>query len=695
MEARGYASAVEHGSQIDRYIIEAELGRGGMAVVYRVRHATLDSTHALKILHTDQPVIAERLIQEGKLQASLRHPNVVAVTDVIDVNGAPGLVMEYVPDGALDELLDFDLAPEEGVRIFREICAGVGHAHGLGMIHRDLKPANVLIQKLGDRHIPKVADFGLAKVLGGNAVDGPKKTRSGVAMGTPAYMAPEQVRDAASVDEKADIWALGAILFELVQGERLFTGPGALEVMNAVVAGPDPKLLARIPPPIDAAVRGCVQPRLDKRIPDVATLLKVLDGESWQADEAGGTWFPGAADPAGETGELPFLPEHSRSSPSEGDMTWDPVETVPPPSAEPAKPEKGGGRSIEIAIPALPQVGSAAKWLALGVPVFLAFIGAFEAVDGMLQYPLIRAVNGELPTTDVVVVGIGETEEIRSLRQRHPAVIDALVDAGATAIVFDMTFRAQDEADVAFAAAVQRAANSGVPVVSATLFRDNAPLKPGTKVLAEALQGGIVRLETDLLFGTARKVRVRQGIIGDEDLWNVSVEAVSAHLGRNAEIRVEGDQLVVGGLRNSIWADLAVLHPTEDPLRIPYGTDVEEAKGRIAFIGLTSGPDDLHRTPDGPRYGVSILASFAQTLLRQSCLRMATQEQNALATMVAGIGTGLLATRLSRRAQPLALIVAAGVVAVSVALASAGIMVSILPTVLAGIIGLWAARKST
>lgn len=674
------------GDQIDRYIVEAELGRGGMAVVYRVRHETLDSIHALKVLHADQPVIAERLIQEGKLQASLRHPNVVAVTDTIVVNGMPGLVMEYLPDGALDDLLDSELDRDLAMQIFREVCAGVAHAHSLGMVHRDLKPANVLLQKIDGRYIAKVADFGLAKVLGSGG-DGIRKTRSGIAMGTPAYMAPEQVRDAASVDARADIWALGAMLFELVRGRRLFTGPGSLEVMNAVVSGPNPRHLAELEPPVRTAVTACVQPNLKRRIPNCATLLEVLDGGSWRADEAGGTWDPLAEGDAGITGdhEIVARPESAETT------TWDPAPASDPTPAGEPTPEPTPPRPVAVRrVPPL----RAARWLVLAVPVFMALTNLFDAVDGRVQYPLLRAIHGEIAATDVVVVGLSDAQDLRALRTSHPDVIDALVEAEATAIVFDVSFQALDDADSAFAQAIDNANAAGVPVISAVKFRDNQPLHPGTPALREAVQGGIVRLEYDLLFANALKARVRQQIIDGETLWNVSVEAVRAHLGRNANVAIEGRDLVIGSLRNPVHAEISNLHPTAVPTEIPYGTDMSAAKGKMAFIGVTSGPDDLHRTPDGSRYGVSVLASFAQTLLRQQCTQSATPEQNMLATLIAGMGTGLLATRLKRRAQPLALVVAAGVVAVAIALASAGVMLSIIPPALAGFIGLWAARKA-
>jgi serine/threonine protein kinase len=157
---------LERGQVVDRYTVHRELGRGGMAVVYLVQHNTLETLHALKVLTVGSHKIRDRLIQEGKVQAQLRHVNVVAVTDVLDVDGSPGLLMEYVEGPALDTwLLGKRLDVDEAERLFRGILDGVQRAHQLGIVHRDLKPANVMLSEGPDGWIPKVTDFGLAKAL--------------------------------------------------------------------------------------------------------------------------------------------------------------------------------------------------------------------------------------------------------------------------------------------------------------------------------------------------------------------------------------------------------------------------------------------------------------------------------------------------------------------------------------------------
>jgi len=222
---------LEPGTTIDRYLVERVLGHGAMAVVYLVRHQQLDSLHALKVLKVTGAELRHRLLQEGRVQAKLRHPNILSVTDVIDVNGAPGLVLEHIQGPSLEKLLlDHRLNWEQVDDIARGVLRGVGAAHARGLVHRDLKPGNIMLAITDEGLVPKVADFGLAKILCGEG--GMAQTRSGVTMGTPAYMAPEQIRDSKHVDHRADLFALGAILYEVACGRRTFGGDDIFEELS-------------------------------------------------------------------------------------------------------------------------------------------------------------------------------------------------------------------------------------------------------------------------------------------------------------------------------------------------------------------------------------------------------------------------------------------------------------------------------
>ncbi len=237
---------LDAGTLVERYEVLGLLGEGGLARVYRVRHTQLGTTHALKLLTLRRNGLAERLLLEGRIQAQLRHPNVVAVTDVVQHDGQPGLIIEFVEGPTLEDWLRNETSPtvEVSLDLFSQVLAGVRAAHLVSVLHRDLKPANILLHRLTARDgaqtvVPKVADFGIAKVAmetapGDTPVAG---TRVGVAMGTPGYMAPEQFNDASGVDVRADIFALGTILYEILTGRPTFSGPTLLDTLNAVASG--------------------------------------------------------------------------------------------------------------------------------------------------------------------------------------------------------------------------------------------------------------------------------------------------------------------------------------------------------------------------------------------------------------------------------------------------------------------------
>jgi serine/threonine-protein kinase len=275
------------GTTIDRYTVDSIIGSGGTAVVYLVRHNQLGSAHALKVLSLSSGAIRERLLREGRVQAALQHANIVTVTDVLDIGGSPGLLMEHIDGPALDTAMKrFKITLADALILFKGIVSGVRAAHRHGLVHRDLKPANVLLFRSAEGFIPKVTDFGLAKVLVGRGAE-LGQTRQGIAMGTPAYMAPEQVRDARSVDQRADIFSLGCILYELVTRARAFPGDQALEIYNNIVTGrytPPEELVPDLPDAVIQAIDGCLVLDRELRIPDTDTLIEVLAGRrKWEA----------------------------------------------------------------------------------------------------------------------------------------------------------------------------------------------------------------------------------------------------------------------------------------------------------------------------------------------------------------------------------------------------------------------------
>jgi serine/threonine protein kinase len=265
------------GQQIERYRIEGLLGRGGMALVYAATHTRLGTQHALKVLKVPVASVRERLEQEGRIQAGLRHPNIVSVTDIVDVHGAPGLVMERVLGPSLAQVLEQRrlTLPEVDV-IVRAVLAGVAEAHRRGLVHRDLKPGNVLIALDEGDVVVKVTDFGLARLLAPESVG--MHTRSGMAMGTPAYMAPEQFRSARQVDARADVFSLGSMLYEMVSGHRTCEADSLVDILAAAEAERYPPLNPALPEAWRLAIVSALRPEPDERPSDASALLAALGG---------------------------------------------------------------------------------------------------------------------------------------------------------------------------------------------------------------------------------------------------------------------------------------------------------------------------------------------------------------------------------------------------------------------------------
>jgi Tol biopolymer transport system component len=276
------------GRQIGAYTIHARLGAGGMGEVYRARDTKLGRDVAIKVLPSafvSDPDRLARFEREARLLATLNHPHIGAIYGVEEAAGGRALILELVEGPTLAERLSAGPLPvREAVAIARQIAEALDAAHEKGIIHRDLKPANIKITPEGTS---KVLDFGLAKagVLAGENADA---TRDGAILGTAGYMSPEQSRGQA-VDKRTDIFAFGAILYEMLSGRRAFDGETAMDAVTAVLNNDPPELPAaerRIPPALTRIVDRCLKKNPAGRFQSASDLAFALEGVSSQSDTA-------------------------------------------------------------------------------------------------------------------------------------------------------------------------------------------------------------------------------------------------------------------------------------------------------------------------------------------------------------------------------------------------------------------------
>lgn len=263
--------------ELPSYEVQEELGRGGMGVVYRAWDRRLNRPVALKMLLVGayaRTQDRERFRREAEAEAGLRHPNIVQVYDVGELDGRPYFTMEFVEGGSLAErLTEGRLTAGEAAELVASLAEAVQAAHDRGIVHRDLKPSNILLTSEGT---PKITDFGLARRL----EDAPGLTQSGATLGTPSYMAPEQTRGGThAVGISADVYALGAILYETLTGRPPFRAETAAETMRQVAeqeTPPPSRHGARVPRDLEVICLKCLQKDPHRRYASAAALAEDL-----------------------------------------------------------------------------------------------------------------------------------------------------------------------------------------------------------------------------------------------------------------------------------------------------------------------------------------------------------------------------------------------------------------------------------
>jgi serine/threonine protein kinase len=231
--------AAKSGAFFDRYEVVGFIQKGGVGGVYHVVHTELGSPHAMKILHGNACLAMQHALErEGRIQANLNHRNIVRVTDLFRwYGGVPVIVMDLVDGPSMGEALDDGpFGFDEAVWIFKELLRGVQHIHSREVIHRDLKTDNILLARENWRRVPKIIDFGFAT----HHEDPPNLkllTDSYAIIGTPEYMAPEQISKPSAVDHRADLYSLGCILYEMLTAKLPFDGDSPREILGEVMSG--------------------------------------------------------------------------------------------------------------------------------------------------------------------------------------------------------------------------------------------------------------------------------------------------------------------------------------------------------------------------------------------------------------------------------------------------------------------------
>jgi WD40 repeat protein/tRNA A-37 threonylcarbamoyl transferase component Bud32 len=290
-------STVPTPRQVGDYDILAEVGRGGMGVVYKARHRGLHRLAALKMVLAGEfasPTQELRFRLEAELAARVQHPNIVQVYEIGSYEGRPFLALEWVEGGSLANRLDGKpWPPNEAAALIETLARAIDVAHIEGVIHRDLKPANILLVSGGvvsgecsgdtthylplTTHQPKITDFGLAQPIEG----GQTMTQSGFLVGTPGYMAPEQASGKrALVGPATDIYALGVVLFQLVTGQLPFQRDSTLELLRAVTSDEPPRprrLQPRLPRDLEAITLHCLEKEPGRRYPSALALAEDLE----------------------------------------------------------------------------------------------------------------------------------------------------------------------------------------------------------------------------------------------------------------------------------------------------------------------------------------------------------------------------------------------------------------------------------
>jgi serine/threonine-protein kinase len=270
----------------ERYRITRKIGQGGMGAVYEAKHLALGKKVAIKVLlekYASKDRVVARLEQEARLASSIGHDNIVDITDFGETSaGRTFVVMEYLEGESLGQCLAREgaLDTPRAVKIARQIASALGAAHKKGIIHRDIKPENIFLRRRNERDIVKVVDFGISKTIrpdeGGDA--SPRLTQTGMVLGTPLYMSPEQARGDEDPDHRVDIYSLGVILYEMATGEVPFRGNNYLNIVSQVISS-EARVPTEINPEVSPDLEAVILKALEKEPEDRYQTMEDLDAD--------------------------------------------------------------------------------------------------------------------------------------------------------------------------------------------------------------------------------------------------------------------------------------------------------------------------------------------------------------------------------------------------------------------------------
>ena len=289
------------GRAVGNYQVLEKIGEGGMGSVYLAQHPLIGKRVALKVLHREfstNPDVIDRFFTEAKAVNDIQHPNIVDIIDYGSIPGSHGVdmvffLMEFLDGQSIADVIDnhAPLGVERALTIASQIADALGASHAQGIIHRDLKPDNVFLIDRGRRtDVVKVLDFGIAKLTGDRS--GGRRTQTGIVIGTPYYMSPEQCEGKCNVDHRTDVYALGVVLYEMLTGTLPFRGEGYGEILMQHLTRPPPPLRDAVPelsPDVEAVVLRALAKDRDHRYPSMSEFMTALADPSVFVSRYGGS----------------------------------------------------------------------------------------------------------------------------------------------------------------------------------------------------------------------------------------------------------------------------------------------------------------------------------------------------------------------------------------------------------------------